>query len=157
MADARIVEVIDAVVSRVDAAWTGKGANDSVSRVYLAPLSLASLTGRKVWFFPVRYGDDTADRGENLTTYTVAAIIAERYEGGEAEPPQEWIDERLAFVEQQVYTECDFGDSVDFLSLDTSRRAWTETIDVAAAYDVELLSKKQVFWCEIEFGLREVA
>ncbi len=157
MADARIIEVIDAMVSRVNAAWTGKGTGDEVSRVYLAPLNLASLTGRKVWFFPVRYSDGTADRGENETTYNVAAIIAERYTGNESEPPKSWVDTRVAFAEQQVYTQCDFGDSVGFLVPGAGRQVWTEAIDATAAYDVEFLSKKQVFWCEFEFSLREIA
>lgn len=156
MADARIIEVIDAIISRVDAAWTGKATGDAVSRVYLAPLDLASLTGRKVWFFPVRYSDAVASRGENETTYTIAAIVAERYTGGEAEPPRSWIDTRAAFVEQQVYQQCDFGDSVALLVPGTGREVWTDSADTPV-YDVEFLSKKQTFWAELEFTLKEIA
>lgn len=155
MADARIIQVIDAMVSRIAAAWTSREGDDGVSREYLAPLNLASLAGRKVWLFPVHYTDGVASRGENLTDYTIAAIIAERYTGSEPEPPKEWIDERVAFVEQVVYGGCDFGDSVAALVPGTGREVYTQTMD-APVYDVEQLSKKQIFWAELELGLQEV-
>jgi hypothetical protein len=150
--DARIIAVCDAIVTRLQTVLS-PAAPDEVARKYLAPVKAETLRGRKVYVFPVRYSDAPASRAENLTDYTVAVLVVERYEDA-GEPTDEWIDERVNFAES-VYHALDFGGGEDLLAVESTREVWCETAD-APVYDVEMLSTKKLFWAELEFLFREI-
>ena len=155
MATANILTLADAIVSAINTAWTGKGANDSVSRVYLAPVSvddLDSLTGRKVYVFPGPYDNGLANRGEDEWTYTLGILIVERYTDA-GDPTTAWIDDRVDFVEGTV------GETIDYngrtlLSI-SSRRIWTESIEVET-YNLESLNQKKIFWSVLTAVFKEL-
>jgi hypothetical protein len=161
---ARINEVADAVVTAVLAAWNASIAPETVTapdecvRTYLVPADLGTLTGRKVWVTPARFADENASRAENLGQYTVAVVVAERYESA-GPPPRAWLDERVAFVELLYDLLGSYGNrrASGWLSVGTpARRHFTESAAVGEVYAFEYLSSDHVFWAELEFEFREV-
>lgn len=160
MDDARLTEVCDGLAAAIKVVWSPSG-DDEVRRAYLTPVKADRIKGRKVLVFPVSYADEPATRGEQLTTYRVSMIVVERL--AEAVDPasneaRDWLDERVAFVEQTVYgTVADYGadSETDFLRLTGHGPISTQAADVPVAYDPEMLVKK-LFWCELEFEFREI-
>lgn len=160
-ATSRDLTLIDELVSVVDTAWTGQGANDEVSRQYLASVSekeLHQLVGRKVYFFPMAYETEDANRGENRYGYRVGCVVVERFEDADkatSTAMRDWLDTRLDFVETKLIDGLDYGQN-GLLSLGT-RRFWTESIEIPQRYDVELLAEKKLFRCDLGFMFRELA
>jgi hypothetical protein len=161
---ARVNEVCDAVVTAVLAAWNTSispaavAAPDSVERTYLTPVKFNSLTGRKVWVSPVGFGDENASRAENLGQYTVAVVVAERYEDAGL-PSRAWLDTRVDFVELLYDLLGSYGNrrASGWLSAGTpARRHYTERAAVGEVYSFEYLDQQHVFWAEMELEFREV-
>lgn len=95
---ARSKEVRDAIVARILAWWTDRGADDAVSGLYRVDITAESLTGRKIQVFPLRTAGELVNRLEDANDYAFAVWIVERYTG-EGDPTEEWIDERVEWVE----------------------------------------------------------
>lgn len=150
----RIAEVCDAIVAGIAASWSPP-AGSGVERVYLAPVNAESISGRRVYVFPARYTDEPADRGEQLTGYTIAVLVAERFTDP-GQPTVAWVDERVEFVESEIYDLVgNYGSNVPFLEVTGHGKIWAETAD-ATVYDPEMLATKKLFWAELEFTLREI-
>jgi hypothetical protein len=156
VATAPILSLCDALVSAVTTGWVPT-APDAVTRVYQIPVKVESLSGRQVWIFPVSYGDEPATRGEDLNSYRVAVVVAERYTAA-GDPTSNWIDTRVNFVKDEIVDGLEFvrGSDNGLLSIST-REIWTAERSEVPVYDVELLTQKKLFWCEIEFVFQEIA
>ena len=148
MADARIIEVCDAIVDKVTLAWVPLGA-DGVSRQYLTPVKAEFIQGRQVYVFPANYGDEPADRADDLKEHRVALLVVERYTDAGA-PTVEWIDERVNFVQTFLWDELTNPRSQAILD-----DLWPHTGEVAV-YDVAMLSEKKLFWSELDLVFREI-
>lgn len=62
-----------------------------------------SFTGRRLYVFGSReVHEGAADRGDDDNRYAVTVIVFERYVGDEKEPPTDWLDDRVAWVEANV-------------------------------------------------------
>jgi len=145
-----VLEVADAVVDKINTAWAPVG-NDSVSREYLTPIEVENIIGRKVYVFAADYSDEWETRSENLSSYTIALIVAERCQDA-GQPSKTWLDERVKFVNEKVWDV--LSDVRTGRLLDNT--VWPQTAEVLV-YDVPLLNEKKLFWSEIEISYREVA
>lgn len=110
----QIVQVADACVAVVQRTWEALTAPlgppapyDGVSRVYEVPIAdpefAEQFQGRQVWVFPAEYGRQAFTRGQDNRRPKIAVVIAERYTA-QGPVPAQWIDDRVAFVEQAVFT-----------------------------------------------------
>lgn len=158
---ARINAVCDAVVTAVTAAWNASltppavvATPDEVSRVYLTPVDLRTLTGRKVWVSPAGFTDENASRGEGLGVYSVALIVAERYTSA-GQPTRAWLDTRVEFVELIFDLLKDYKPKRNPLTAG-SLKLWTEQAAVGEVYSFEYLSSQHAFWAELEFEFRGI-
>ncbi len=103
---ARVVEVCDAALAVIRAAWDPV-APDEVARRYdleiiTLPEEAQRIKGRKVYGLPDAYtSPEAATRGEDVNEYGLFLLVAERYEAA-GPVPNAWVDERIAFVEQTV-------------------------------------------------------
>lgn len=145
------ISLCDRLVVELAAGW-GPTAPDAVSRVYEAAIPAESLTGRKVYVFPVGYGGDPASRGEDWYMHRIAVLTVERYDEA-GRPPVAWVDTRADFVHEQVFGVLDFtrGGPLRF----DGRTVYTESCSEVPVYDAGMLVTKKVFWSEIEFVFRE--
>lgn len=155
MATTPILTLLDELVSKVTTLWAPTG-NNAVARLYQTPFKTSEIQGRKVWFFPAEYDDEPATRAEDLITYRVAVIVAERYESA-AEPSVAWVDERVDFV-NGLLDWLEFGRSASqgLLSIG-AREIFTASREPVQVYDVGMLMKHKTFWSELEFVFQEVA
>jgi hypothetical protein len=155
MASAKILTLIDTLVTEIDTAWT-QGASDTITRKYLASVSteeLSSLTGRHVILFPGTYVNEPATRGEDQWTYTIHVLIVERFTAA-GEPTVAQMDTLVDFVEATVANTIDY-DGRTLLAIG-ARRIRTESIETET-YDVEMLNEKNLFWSELTVVMKEVA
>lgn len=159
MPDARISEVADGAQAVIDAAWTGKGANDAVTVEYELPVresEVNQLVGRKVYVFEEGYGNvGITARGKDLNEYRIKVMCVERYTTA-GRVSKTWARERVKFVAEKIVDALDFTREADGRLLTT---LWTETINVESVYVAEFMSGEngRLFWSEIEFAFREEA
>lgn len=156
MAEAKIVDVVDALVAKIQTAWTAIGAGDSVSRVWIAPVStqeFSSLTGRRVYLFPGNFDSGVENRSEDRWAFEIGLLMVERYTGATNPVPSAWVDERVAFFEQILLASCDY-DMRTFLEIG-SRKLWTESIEVEL-YDYLSLASDKIIWSEATIRLNEL-
>jgi hypothetical protein len=149
----RLLEVADVAVAAIDAAWTGKGANDAVSRAYGVEETLDTIVGRQVYVFPI--GDAEVERLDRATVvreYQLAIIAVEK-SAAAGLPSKEWMDERLLFCRQKVYDVLNVDRVTEYLG--TPATLYTQSIDRDVAYDFDAFRDHSVFWCEINVRLRE--
>jgi hypothetical protein len=104
----RIEEVCAAAAARVQADWGPVPPDLVVGPVYSIDICTDPgdparlLVGRHVYLFPSAYRQVAADRGADTNEYEIAALVVELYRG-EGDPPEDWVRERVEFVEQIVY------------------------------------------------------
>lgn len=161
MPDARITTVGDALVADVLATWAADrgspvAAPDECERLYLTPVDLGRLTGRKVWVTPAAFLDEAATRRLNRGEYTFAVIVAERYPAAGL-PPKAWLDERVRFVELLYDRLGSFGNerASGWLQADGHPGGlWTERAAVGEVYSFDYLDRHHVFWAELELEFR---
>lgn len=159
---ARIIDLCDALVTKITAAWPGGlTAPDEAKRAYVAPLPLdraTPVTGRRVWVFPAPYEDEAATRGEKNRAFELSVIVAERYAvqaAAESDEARAWFDARVEFVEV-VYDALDFGQRTrNGLLAVGDRRLWTQS-SRCETYDGEHLAGKKLFVSSIDLTLREI-
>lgn len=152
---ARINEVLDAVVTLIQTAWS-PSAPSAVTRCYEAPVNADTIQGRQVFVFPVGYADEPASRGEDAATYTFAVLVVEKFREQSA-PPVAWVDERVEFVESKVYDVlANFGQRKTYLTVSGHGRLICETAEVDV-FDWPTLRQKFTFWSESTFALKEIA
>lgn len=118
---ARITDCLDRVARAVEELCP-PGATDppvTVSREYVKewlapefwrdnPDLLASFTGRRVYLFGMETSQvEAAARGFDRNEYRISVAVLERYEAAadaaDTAARDEWLDERLAWVEDVVY------------------------------------------------------
>lgn len=98
--------VAELLANAVQAAWNPT-APDAVTWDFfqrwadLDKAASAALAGRQVVFFPVDYGRQSEDRGEDRYTHRIGAVVVERYTGA-GDPPRAWTAERADFVHTQI-------------------------------------------------------
>lgn len=158
---ARITKVAELVTKTLgDAADPAAGV--TVERVYAPewldpdfwkdnPNLINSFTGRRIYVFGATERNEIATRGEDFNDYGVVVIVLERYTD-QGDPPDSWVDERVAWVESQVYDRLgdprtDTPPVPDSLSL---------TCDWTQVYSPELLRKLKVFRSEVTAVIRMI-
>jgi hypothetical protein len=151
---ARIVEVRNAVVSRVNNAWVVRGGpDDLVLAPYRFDIDSGKHKGRKVYVFPSAYTGNPATRSEDQNDYSIVVLIVERYTGA-GDPTDVWVDERVEWVEWLLNL---LGDvrAERLLSESASGGLWPETAETTTVYDVEELSEHKLFVSVIHVTYRE--
>lgn len=123
----------------------------TVSRVYIAPVDVDTLTGRKIFVFPLKYSNGPATRGEDEWVYGVQVTCVEKYNTA-GNPTNEWIDTRVDFVQAKISDRCDFVRTL--FTFATSRELFTQTNEVNV-YDEALLSQEKLFRSDVVFEFRE--
>lgn len=153
---ARIVEVCDLAVDRIREGW-GDPAPAAVERCYLYQVpdersGLDSLAGRIVLVYPPpdeAYIDGgPVTRRRNDAGYRVVVTVIEPYTGT-GRPPREWVDERVAWVEAEVYAK--LGDNRTMIG-GTLR---CQENRASVLHDVVASEQMSAFWSECEFEFRE--
>lgn len=143
--EARLKEVRDAAVAKILAAWTDRGASDAVTGVYRIDLDAATVTGRKVFVFPVSVAGRQVDRTEDENDYALGVWVVERYEP-QGDPPDAWLDARLAWVEWLWKT---LGNPRGARLLadpgDPNSGLWPAVAEITAAYDHDELAEGKLF------------
>src|SRR5262249_8427642 len=113
---------------------------DKLTRGYAARDNLIGLDGKRVRIFPEAYGDaERLARRRVAKEYAVVIVFEEPYlepaQAGEDGPvPQEWIDDRVNWVETYLFNPLNtsFVRQEDGLLLDTLR---TQMCEVTTVYD----------------------
>lgn len=106
---ARECDLADAIAANIAGRWAPQ-APDAVSRAWVANIGLnpddpqTLIAGRQVYVLPVTMSTpERMSRAELQNLYTFVLLTAERYVEAAGDPTNDWIDERIAFVEQTLY------------------------------------------------------
>lgn len=155
---AGIIELCDQVVSLIEAAW-GPTGNDSVERLYTAPVSVSelnTLVGRKVYVFPGRkLSIGAASRGEDRFNWSIGIVAVERCEDP-GTPPIAWTDERVLWMEGTVEAAVDFDARDDHYMEFSGRTLWTLSIETDI-YDADKHDEDSMFWSTMEVVFDEIS
>lgn len=160
---ARVVDVADACVARLLAAWPPAVSDlASAERVweFRAPdpeRGLRGVDGRRVYVVPDGYDSPEAvTRAFDANDYRVKVLVVEVHPGGTDGVPGDWIDDRAAFVEAWVYAI--LSDSrAEPLALPGGGSAVAQAAEVTVVCDRDVLAEESAFWSESEFTFREYA
>lgn len=158
--NAQVIQVADACAAAIRAAWDASvdhaplAAPDGVERVYETPIAdpefLEAFAGRQVWVFPVEYGRTAMSRSQDNRRPVICVIVAERYADGPAPVPTEWLDERVAFVEEVVFNRlADPRKPTIFAGLTPEEDGATVVV-----YDAELLVMQRLFLSMVQVRYR---
>jgi hypothetical protein len=123
----------------------------TVTRNYLAPVNVNTLTGRYVFVFPLKYSNGPATRGEDEWVYGVQVTCVEKY-NSRGEPTKAWVDDLVSFVQQKISDRCDFVRTL--FTFGTTRELFTQTNEVNV-YDEAALSQEKLFKSDVVFEFRE--
>lgn len=153
---ARIVEVRNAVVARILAAWVGRGADDNVTGPYRLDIDTKKLKGRQVYVFPSSTTGGPAYRGDDQNDYTLVVLVAEVYTG-KGNPPDAWVDARVEFCEWLNQTVLGDPRAPRLLAVEGVEDSglWPETAEVTTVYDIEELAEKKLFLSVLGVTYRE--
>lgn len=149
---ANILDVCDALVSKVITAWTAITADDSVERVYLAPIKVHTQIGRHVYIFPTNYENSPATRSEDDWTYQIGVVVVERHDSS-GEPATSWMDTRVNFVQDKVFDALDFARAPLIVGSGLGLITQTSSVEV---YDETKLNELHTFWSELTFTFTEI-
>jgi hypothetical protein len=149
---AEIINICEEIREWIEAGLNAPG-DATVSREYIGPVSVDSITGRKVFVMPLSYLNNPADRGEDEWVYGVQVTVIEKYTD-RGDPTKAWIDERVLFVQQKVSDRCDFVRTMLVFGTNNERRLLTYANEVAV-YDEALLVQNKLFKSDVTFEFRE--
>lgn len=158
---AGIIDLCDQVASLIDTAWA-PGGNDSVERVYQAPITkseLDYLVGRKVYVFPRRkLSLGAADRGSDRFNWEIGILAVERCTetGNDGLPTADWMDDRTEWMEATIEDAIDF-DGRDGNDLEFDGRTLQTLSIETEIYDVDHLDESKLFWSELIVTFDEVS
>lgn len=149
MPDARLIEVADAVVTRITSNLDVPG-SATVAREYTIDVRAEDVSGRLVYVLPGGVENQgPATRSDDFDDYKIGVVIVERYTGTAADR-KAWLDARLLWVQTQIWDRLQDVRAYGLLlsSLWPQLSNWL-------AYDYELLRQKKLFWSELEITFRE--
>lgn len=149
---ANILTACDFIKTAIQTAWSGIGADDSVERVYVAPLKLEEQLGRHVYVYPLSYGNQPATRGFDDWTYQVGVVVIERYEDA-GTPPVNWMDARVDFTQETVFDTLDFTRSPAAVS--GGLRMLTQEAN-CEVYNIDQMIQDKQFRSELRFTFTEI-
>jgi hypothetical protein len=154
---ADVLAFADEIAALLQGEFDAAGADAAVSREYEITFDVGTFTGLKVVVMPVEYAKPMqADRAEDYYEAAAVVVVAERYTGGAARPPADWLDERVNLVERCVFDPLRrIGANADDprLLLDAY---WCESAEVTTVYDAPFLREQQAFWSETELTFRKL-
>ena len=149
MADARLTEVAEGVAALIRAGWE-PAEDDEIAREYVDESKFADLRGRKVIVFGTGFREaERVSRTEVVNEYDVTVVVVERFED-KGVPLKEWLDERVYFVEQELFNRLNVDQPGELLL----GSLWAETVDVPECPDPDLVLRK-IFWAEVAVSYRE--
>lgn len=161
-----LAAIADEVAGTIAAAWA-PSLPDGVERTWGKQIGLDAdspyplLTGRQVYVLPGAVEQvDPFERSCQMYRYTVGVLVAERYAeadgtaGPAGEVPADWVDERVAFVEQMVFAPLSDPALAYRGGVVRGEIGGRQRIDVPV--DRELLLTKRVFWCPLAFTFIEL-
>lgn len=156
---ASIIELAEWVAGKLTASIAADSGAPAitVARRWTVPSSdkdLGRMTGRKVEVWHTTYGTGAdVTREQAAHNVTLAILVAERYvpDSGPntGEPPTEWIDALVAWVETYIYNPLTTtGDESGANGLILGAW-WTQNVELVTVCDPETLRAHGVFWSEI--------
>jgi hypothetical protein len=156
---ARINEVRDGVFDFLDDT-IAPAEPDRLSRGYAVRDKLIELDGKRIRIFPEAYGDaERLARRRIAKEYAIIVTIEEPYlepaqAGDDGPVPLDWIDERVDWVEENVFDPLNESHvrEADGLLLDSLR---TQTCEVTVVYDPGRIDQEKLFWSMIRVAYRE--
>jgi hypothetical protein len=148
--EARVIQCCDAAAARLAARLP----DAEVTVGFVPRYDRRTLTGEKVWVFPVSDKEAgkltrASDQMGPRIAVVYAAKCPDSPDTDSAEPvPVAWVRERILRVETDVY---DFlrQERVDEVD-PVIEGVWPEMAEWVSVFDSELLSADKVFWSEIE-------
>lgn len=161
----RLSEVAKLVAAALDQA-ADPAAGITVQRTYAPdwldpdywkdnPNLQTEFTGRRVYVFgSAERQEGPATRGEDYNDYTITIIILERYDGSEPIPPDDWIEEREAWVESQVYDR--LGDARAEGDDEVVPDAIAQSQEWAQVYSIDYLRQLKLFRSEVNITYRRI-
>lgn len=150
MAEARVVELADAVAAAIAAKFPG----ETVVSEYVSEDDLDAITGRVVHVYPGPYAEtERLTRTEKYRDYTVEVMVRARHTA-EGAAPKAWINAQMRFV-QEVWEfasdeeDADLGEAIG--------DAVPNTTEVTVPYEPGLLREMKLFQSEFAVTFREAA
>ena len=167
---AAILDVCDGLVDDLRESWetvTGTAPiyPSEVKRMYIGPVGLDKLLGRKVWVFPASYSAENITRGPvddeatKQNDFRIEVVVVERYTESDAidsDAARGWIDERVTFVQDAIFGRINNYGKPDLLVASGRSPIFCESFEAVDVYDAERLDVHKVFWSRMEFLLREI-
>lgn len=114
----------------------------------------ARFTGRRVYVFgSAERHEGPATRSEDENHYEVTVVVLERYTAPAADVPAEWMDERVAWVEREVFDR--LGDAREtenpvVADADPVSQEWVQV------YSPDLLLQLRLFRSEVKVVYRKI-
>lgn len=154
MAGTGITAVKNALVARIAAWWTPADP-DLVTGAGRIDEDIAQSVGRKVYVFRSARVDETADRGEDQHDYVLVIWVLERFTDA-GDPPEEWIDARVSWVES-LFEFLGDARAERLLAAEGEPESglWNQAADLTTVYDVEDLTELKAFSAVITVTYRE--
>jgi len=149
---AEIINICEEIREWIESGLDAPG-DATVSREYIGPVNVDSITGRKVFVMPLSYLNNPADRAEDEWVYGVQVTVVEKF-NSPGDPTKEWIDARVLFVQQKVSDRCDFVRQMLTFGDSNERRLLTYANDVDV-YDEAQLVQNKLFKSDVTFEFRE--
>ncbi|MDY3555306.1 hypothetical protein R5W24_004447 [Gemmata sp. JC717] len=109
-------------------------------------------SGRQVVIYPVNYDNGPETRGEDRFTHNITVHVAERYTGNEAEPPRDWVTERVDFVYDWIVQGFDYGREAP----DWNPNLTTLSSAVTVCDVTKLLASGNLFFSVVELTFSEL-
>ena len=148
---AEIITVCEAIKTWIADGLDAPG-DATVSRVYIAPVDVDTITTRQVFVFPLAYNNGPSTRGENEWIYSIQVSCVEKYTAV-GNPTNDWIDARVDFVQDKIFDRCGFDRQL--LTFGTTRELVTQSQETVSVYDEALLSQQKLFRSDVVFEFRE--
>jgi hypothetical protein len=154
---ARIDQVCDAVVARIQDAWN-PSAPDEVRAPDDFELESSKIEGRRVEVFGDTYLGNPVTRGQDFNDYTLVVLVSEKFPD-EGEVDRAWRRRLTRFCEWLLNDVIADPRGPRLLPTegDPNSGLWPQSAEVVTVYDTEELSQKKLFFCVMRVTYREHA
>lgn len=156
----RAAQVADAVRDLIQAIWLPSAPN-GIQRVWAGDIVLNPddpanlIQGRQVYVFPVSLTQPTLlNRLDQMRRYLIAVLVAERYTDAPGPIPASWVDDRVDFVENAIFTNLS-NPGVSLLE-GAVRLVFDEEQGIDILADREVLQQQRTFWSVMTLIYQEV-